>query len=127
MKINSDDKLSYIEMVFRGTSSAEDIRIAGRHDVQLSIEASCNRFCGYNGNIGFGEDDIQRFLDEMQVLENQRKGVAKLVSLGFPSEHTEFIMQIYSTDSTGHVAITFNLQQVKYSERYELSPFKNIR
>ena len=60
----------------------------------------------------------------MRVLENQRKGVAKLVSLGFPSEHTEFIMQIYSTDSTGHVAITFNLQQVKYSERYELSPLK---
>lgn len=124
MKINSDDKLSYIQMLIRGTSSAEDIRITGRHDVQISIEASCNGFCGKNENIGFGEDEFQIFVDEMQTLENQRKGTAKLVSMGYPSEHAEFIMQVYPTDNTGHFAVKFVLQKMKYSAKHELSPLK---
>lgn len=124
MRITSDDRLSYVEMMFQGTLSEEEVRLTGRHDIQISVEASCHGFHGQNESIWFGGDEIRRFTDEMEDLEHQWQGIAKLVSLGYPSEHTEFIMQIYTTDSAGHFAIKFDLQKLKYSRSGRLNLHK---
>ncbi len=124
MKIHSDDRLSYIELDFQGSSSEDDFKIAGRQDVNLSVEISCNGFCGQNDSVWFGQDEIQDFLKEMRILEKERKGAAKLVSLGFPSESTEFHLQICSIDHGGHFALQLDLQKIRYSSRHELRPLK---
>jgi hypothetical protein len=61
---------------------------------------------------------------EIRALEKDRQGVARLVSLGHPSEFTEFNLQIYSVDNAGHFALKLDLQEIRYSSRYELSPLK---
>jgi len=124
MRINSDNRLSYVEFIFQGSSTKDDFKIAGRQDLCLSVEVSCNGFRGQNSSIWFGQDEIQGFLKEMQVLEKERKGIAQLVSLGYPSEHVELDLQIYSTDNMGHFALKCDLQKIRYSSRQELSPLK---
>ncbi len=124
MKINSDNRLSYIELVFQGFSSEEDLRIAGRQDVSLSVEVPHDGFCGQNNSVWFGQDEVQSFLKAMRVLEKERKGAAQLVSLGYPSEHVEFNFQIYSINSVGHVALKLDLQKIKYDSRHQLNPLK---
>ena len=124
MKINSDDRLSYIELIFQASSSEDDFRIAGRQDVNLSAEISCNGFRGQNSSIWFGQDEIQGFLRGIHVLEKERSGTAQLISLGFPSEYVEFNLQIYSVDQAGHFALKLDLQKITYSSRQEISPLK---
>lgn len=119
MRINSDDRLSYVEFIFQGSSSEDDLRIARRKDLDLSVEVSCDGFRGQNSSIWFGQDEIQGFLKEMKVLEKERKGIAQLVSLGYPTEHIELDLQVYSTDNMGHFALKCDLQEIRYSSRQE--------
>ncbi len=111
-------------MIFQGVSSESDVKISGRQDVYISIEAFCNGFSGLNEKIGFGEDEIQNFKRGLHDLEDQCKGAAKLVSLGYPSEHAEFVMEIYSVDNAGQLALNCDLQRIEYSKNYKLNPLK---
>jgi hypothetical protein len=73
MKIFSDDKLSYIGLTLRETSSETERRISGRADERIAAEASCHEFSARSESIWLGREEINRFLNDLQQFAEHRR------------------------------------------------------
>ena len=124
MKIFSDDKLSYIDLVYRETLSEEEQQISGRADVVIAVEVFSHGFSGRNESVWLGSEDIQRFLKDLHQFERQRTGTVAFASLGAPSEYCEFRFQLNIVSKTGHIAVKAELLKVKYLQDGDLCPLK---
>lgn len=124
MKIFSDDKLSYIDLVYREMLSEREQQVSGMTDVRIAVEVFSRGFSGRNDTVWFGRDDIQRFLKDLQQFEAQRTGTVKFASLGAPSEYCEFRFQLNIVSKTGHAAVTTELLKVQYLQDGGLCPLR---
>ena len=105
MKINSYDRLSYIEITFVDALSPETIKATGRNDICIKIEVSCNNFCGRNDDIWFAWDEIQGFLMQFQETFSDR---VKKGRIGLPkTAHTRRTSSVIANFLSGSTTLRF--------------------
>ena len=74
MKINSDDKLSFVSFNLRSRDSRDE-KILGWSVISLEIEVSCGGFTGRDEDVTFRDDQIKAFLSDVRRLEKNAEAL----------------------------------------------------
>ncbi|MBU1219649.1 hypothetical protein KKF34_18025 [Myxococcota bacterium] len=106
MRIGSDIEYIEIEEIER---ILEGFPCAG--DVRLRVSLSLQEFRGSYDGIWLDLTEVESFLDSLSVLDEERQGIARIVSIS-PGE---FIFEIRSSDKSGHMEIEVQLRRYQYS------------
>jgi hypothetical protein len=89
-------------------------RLPGGADVACSVTASCNGFHGRVERVWFSRENIDRFLSELQGLDERRKGSAALMNLSSGSDYNPLRFEIFPVDEAGHLAVKADLSKASY-------------
>ncbi|WP_339074620.1 WapI family immunity protein [Teredinibacter turnerae] len=107
MKIGSKEEYLELEELERnpvGTPCAGDVNIG----VALTLQG----FSGSYDGVWLEHDEIERFITELEILDNKGNGFAKISSMS----PEEFTLEIRSSDSLGHMEIEVKLHRHQYSD-----------
>ncbi|WYD81882.1 MAG: hypothetical protein V8K32_05740 [Candidatus Electrothrix gigas] len=106
MRIGSEKEYLEIEELERnsgGTSCSGDVNVR----VALSLQD----FSGSYDGVWLELPEMQSFLSELDALDAERKGSAKISSIS----PEEFTLEIRSSDALGHMEIEAQLHRYQYS------------
>ena len=106
MKIGSNNE--YIELI-ELERNPEGTPCAG--DINLQVNLKLQEFQGSYSGVWVEATEMARFLVELKALEASRNGSAKICSMS----PEEFILEIRSSDSLGHMEIETQLHRLQYS------------
>jgi hypothetical protein len=95
LKIQEQDALLELEV-----SEFGDANTPGRDDVLFNVTVETGGYTAADQDC-FVRSDLDRFLQQLRALDQNRKGKALLVSASPDDIQLEF----YSTDSAGHMAV----------------------
>lgn len=104
MKIGSDKEYVEIEELKRNSEGASC-------DVNVRVALSLQEFCGSYDGIWLELSEIERFISDLEVLDESRNGSAMVSSMS----PKEFTLKIRSSDSLGHMEIEAQLHRHQYS------------
>ena len=106
MKIGSEDEFIEIEELERNPESTPCAR-----DVNVKVSLSLQAFSGSYGGVWLGRPEMERFISELEILDERRNGCATISSMS----PEEFTLEIRSSDSLGHMEIETKLHRHQYS------------
>lgn len=103
MKIGREN--SFIEFEFKESYE---------RDVACRVRVFCHGFSGNVEGVWFAEEDIKSFHQQIEQLDQTRKGFAELLEMSSPSNSRALEFKIFSLDSLGHLAVSVTLQKFIY-------------
>ena len=106
MKIGQDNEfceLTETERVLEEQSSAGNVKV--------KVNISLQEFTGSYSEVWFNNEKILEFISQLEKLNLSRKGRAKIESIS----PEEFMLEIKSSDSLGHMEAEVFLQRYQYS------------
>ena len=106
MKIGTKEEYVEIEELER---NPEGTPCAG--DVNVSVSLALQAFSGSYDGVWIGLTEMERFITELETLDEKRNGSAKISSMS----PEEFSLEIRSSDSLGHIEIEAQLHRYQYS------------
>jgi len=106
MKIGSEEEYIDIEELER---NPEGSPCAG--DVNVGITLSLQAFTGVYDGVWLEWPEIKRFIVELEKLDEKRSGKARVSSMS----PEEFVFEIRSSDSLGHMEVEVQLHRYQYS------------
>lgn len=99
MKIFSEDRLSFIEIIF------VESYIERLPSINISISVQNDGFTGVLESVWIETNDLKYFLSCMDALNIKRSGKAHLNSMS-PSE---FILDFHTYDKWGHIKVNYTI------------------
>ncbi|WP_018016484.1 hypothetical protein [Teredinibacter turnerae] len=106
MKIGSEEEYIEIEELER---NPEGSPCAG--DVNVRITLSLQAFAGVYDGVWIEQSVMKKFIVELEKLDEKRSGMARVSSMS----PEEFVFEIRSSDSLGHMEIEVQLHRHQYS------------
>nr|WP_320012435.1 hypothetical protein [uncultured Desulfobulbus sp.] len=106
MKIGIDEEYVEIEELERNPDGTP---CAG--DVNVKVTLQLQDFSGSYSGVWLELPEMEKFIDELKALDKKRIGCAKISSMS----PDEFLMEIRSSDSLGHMEIEIQLHRYQYS------------
>ncbi|EKE69439.1 hypothetical protein [Gallaecimonas xiamenensis] len=106
MKIGTREEYVEIEELER---NPEGVPCTG--DVNVSVALALQGFTGSYDGIWLELPEMERFIKELEILDEKRNGCAKISSMN----PKEFTLEIRSSDSLGHMEIEVQLHRYQYS------------
>ncbi|KZZ50444.1 hypothetical protein A3759_17100 [Thalassolituus sp. HI0120] len=106
MKIGTKEEYIELEELER---NPEGSPCAG--DVHVSVALVLKAFSGSYDGIRLELPEMQRFIAELETLDEKRNGSAKISSMS----PEEFVLEIRSSDALGHMEIEAQLHRYQYS------------
>lgn len=106
MKIGTKEE--YVEIV-ELERNPEGTPCAG--DVNITVALSLQAFSGSYDGIWLELPEMERFIAELEILDEKRSGNANISSMS----PNEFTLEIRSSDSLGHMEIETQLHRHQYS------------
>ncbi|QFT12986.1 hypothetical protein [Vibrio sp. THAF190c] len=106
MKIGTKEEYIELEELER---NPEGSPCAG--DVNVSVALALQAFSGSHDGIWFELPEIERFIAELETLDEKRNGNAKISSMS----PEEFVLEIRSSDALRHMEIEVQLHRYQYS------------
>lgn len=85
-----------------------------RRDVACCIKVFCQGFSGQVNSVWFSETDMNSFIEQLEKLDETRKGSAKLLNMSSGTSTSELDFLIFSIDSIGHLAVRATLRKQFY-------------
>ncbi len=104
MKIESNDRKSYLNIEY------VDCEIEKYPSVCVAITVQDGDFRGYNKAVWFELDLLKNFIDNLKILENNRKGSVSLNSMS----PEEFEITIETYDLSGHMILNYKISKYAY-------------
>lgn len=115
MKIKNQD--SFVEFEFKELSNLQK-----RHDVSCRIKTFSDGFTGEINSVWFSDENIKSFIEKLEELEKNRKGLVELFNMSSGSDANPLEFKIFTTDNLGHLAIRPTLRKLIYfKDSYEIS------
>ncbi|MCY6485421.1 hypothetical protein OW763_13880 [Clostridium aestuarii] len=99
MKIFSEDRLAFIEIIFV-ESYMEKLP-----SINVSITVQNDGFTGVLESVWITIDDLKHFISCMDVIDVKRRGKANLTSMS----PNEFILDFQTYDKCGHIKVNYTL------------------
>lgn len=90
MKITSIDRASNLLFTLK--------EIALDRSISCSVKFTSHGFCGSNRSIWFSREELEKFIGELEALEKNRRGAARLTAMS----PEEFSLSVSVDDSAGH-------------------------
>jgi hypothetical protein len=106
MKIGFEEEFIVIDELERNPDGTP---CAG--DVNVRISLSLQEFSGSYGGIWLELPEMERFISELEILDEKRTGSVGISSMS----PEEFTLKIRSSDSLGHMEIEVQLHRYQYS------------
>ncbi len=106
MKIGTKEEFIEIEELER---NPEGSPYAG--DVNVSIALALQAFSGSYDGVWLELPEMERFVAELEILDEKRNGSAKISSMSLE----EFVLEIRSSDTLGSMEIEAQLHRYQYS------------
>ncbi|MFB3240110.1 hypothetical protein Q7C15_15165 [Aeromonas salmonicida] len=106
MKIGSQKESLELDVMER---NSKDFPCAG--DIKLRVVLNLQEFSGSYNGIWLEFTDVERFIVDLKSLDGTRVGSAKISSMS----PDEFMLEIRSSDSLGHIEIEVQLHRYQYS------------
>jgi len=106
MKIGTKEEFIEIEELER---EPEGSPCAG--DVNVSVALALQEFSGSYDGVWLALPEMERFVAELEILDEKRNGSAKISSMS----PEEFVLEIRSSDTLGHMEIEAKLHRHQYS------------
>ncbi|HDX8592742.1 hypothetical protein ACK32U_06885 [Aeromonas dhakensis] len=106
MKIGSKKESLELDVMER---NSKDSPCAG--DIKLRVALNLQEFSGSYNGIWLEFTDMERFILDLKSLDETRVGSAKISSMS----PDEFILEIRSSDSLGHIEMEVQLHRYQYS------------
>jgi hypothetical protein len=106
MKIGTKEEFIEIEELER---EPEGSPCAG--DVNVSVALALQEFSGSYDGVWLALPEMERFVGELEILDEKRNGSAKISSMS----PEEFVLEIRSSDTLGHMEIEAQLHRHQYS------------
>ena len=106
MKIGNDNEYIRLEKLER---IPDGLPCAG--DVNLSVSLTFQEFSGSYSGIWLEAPEVDKFIQQLEALYNDRKGSAKIISMSPEA----FVLEIRSSDDSGYMEIEAQLHRYQYS------------
>lgn len=106
MKIESIDRNSFIDIQYVESEMIRD------PSVVFSVVIQDKGFSGQNPNVWIRVSCLQQFIEELNEIENKRKGAARITGLS----PNEFSLSIESINSRGYFMAAYQLERTLYLE-----------
>src|SRR5215813_9710272 len=117
MKISSEDKKSFIEIIVRD-AYCEPMQPGEADDdwhMTVSLQMTTEWFIARLPDVTLYRSFVEQFLLSLRELNEKRKGIAKLEGLGYE----KFALSIFNTNERGYLAVSLEMEKYELSsERY---------
>jgi len=104
MKIFSESRSSYFSIEVAGVETMFP-------SLHLSVEVSDEGFAGLNGEVWVDNENLKKFVADLQNCERTRNGAARLVSL-IPDD---LELSVEKLDGWGHFVLRYKISKVSRS------------